>query len=168
MIDRKGSVAVLAAAAAIVLLVFSINAANSVQRGDTTFMRMQAANETALRTENLVRILDRATAEYYYNHNDSACNPIINLDAFRTALGDVNTAFVVKANMEGCTLQIASAAGNPVEVSGNLTCKTLAGEQEFSETRTLNFSKKVENDGGQCIVKDTISRCTEYPAFSCP
>jgi len=154
----KGSIAVIVAAAAMLLVIFSINSAIMSENNTETFTKMQGYRSVAEHTEEIVRILDNATADATYNNcqSGSSIGDILadTLESYNLkAAGSVNCAFTQGPDISGS-----------VDVSGKIKCISKIGATNASAEREFEFGKSV-NDFPDCTVTDAISGCTEKPAF---
>ncbi len=164
----KGTATAIIATAAIALVVFALSNAIISESSGNSFLTIQAARENAIKTDNVIRLLDKATSDGYYDVLDPGCN------ANNTA--KIQEYFNSIANNMGC--RFVDASGIPsspnftlvsLTAQGYVQCTTGINGVTVKETRQFSFQKEALNSGSppSCSVRDGISRCTEQPNFSC-
>lgn len=168
-IGVKGSIGVIIGSIAIMLLLFGINSANNSAEQNQTMLNLQIAKETALNTENLIRMLDKATSKVISDGANPVCGffgpPISFENKYKDVITDYTTA---TSSPMGCTINISSASGNPtVTVTGTLNCSIELGDFRSEDIRPFSFQKIISGAVAPCIVTDVISGCQEQPGFSC-
>lgn len=172
----KGVFSPVLVAIGLLVLLFIANSAVYNVQADKTFIKMQAARETTIKTENAVRIMDKSISYAMYNNrNDSSCKYTGTEAQINTAINDALAAFKTtsQANCQiagGNTVTISS--NETVTVQGTVACTAPVNGANITVSRAFNFNKTIGKDSGPppkpCWVKDNISGCAEQPAFSCP
>ncbi|MEK6957439.1 MAG: hypothetical protein AABW99_00455 [archaeon] len=167
-IGVKGTATAIIATAAIALVIFALSNAIISESSGNSFLTMQAARENAIKTDNVIRLLDKATSDGYYDVLNPACNP--------NSTAKVQEYFNSIAGNMGCTFVDASGnTSNPSFNQGQLTaqgyvqCTTGINGVMVKETRQFSFQKEALSSGSppSCSVRDGISGCTEQPSYSC-
>ncbi|MCH7902866.1 hypothetical protein IIC68_03875, partial [archaeon] len=74
-LGMRGSIGVIIGSIAIILILFGVNSANNISEQNQTFLNLQVGKETALSTENLIRMMDKSTSKVIYDivMADTAC-----------------------------------------------------------------------------------------------
>ncbi len=158
----RGSIAAITAVAAIILLVFTINSSIMEQNNNSTFAKMQVGRESAIKAEQAIRILDKATTKVLNATRVGCLNGLnsINVKAeFDSALNDFN-----KLSPAQCSFMLSQVGnGNPATVAGTLTCFTKINGANSTATKTFGYSKLLWVDfGANCDINDSVSNCMEY------
>ena len=182
-LGMKGSIGVIIGSIAIVLILFGINSANNISEQNQTFLNLQVGKETALGTENLIRMLDKATSKVIYGvvtaDPDSTCAYTFDGD-FQTEYENVIADFIVATSspLECIVTQDAIGSINVdgdtvMTITGILDCSIQLEEFRATDVRPFRFEKVIIETPNpppvpsDCSVVDTSSGCTEQPGFSC-
>ncbi|GEM_PF-6975434 len=143
-IGMKGIFSAIIAWAAIVLLFFSLSSGLYVEQNDRSLLKIQAGRELSEKTENVVRLLDKATADTFYGSGagGGASCPSGGASSSQTNFNSVLTNF---SNLE--TPYSCGFAGTPTIDSGSMTaigtarCSVTIGATTISESRAFSFAK---------------------------
>src|SRR3989344_730018 len=174
-IGMNGTISAIIAVAAMLLLVFSINSSVMAENNDSTFAKMQAYKETALKTEQAVRILDNAAAKLMSEKTGSiplcAQSSAWSSVEIEARLESVADQFEQSSGGISCSITptLFFHAGNTITAIGTLDCTSNIGSASATDSRVFSFVKIYgpNTAATQCIVKDSISGCQEQPSFSC-
>lgn len=151
----RGMFSSIVAWAAIVLLFFSASSSLYLEQNDKTLLKIQASRELSEKTENLVRLLDKATANWLYDQgNTSTCStPATTYTGsyMESVLGNFNSnEKPYECTLPNFSLTAASTSNSPQ--TGTLECSVTIGGAKISEKRDLTFSKKWETTANNCTV----------------
>ena len=169
-IGMKGSIGVMIGSIAIMLLLFGINSANNSAEQNQTMLNLQIAKETALKTENLIRLLDKATSKVIIGNVYPECFFEENSTTFETEYNIVLGDFISATGSPiECIFSspITSSGNQTVSVSGTLECIIELGDFVTKDTRPFNFQKRFTGTTEPCTVEDVVSGCQEQPGFIC-
>lgn len=169
-LGMKGSIGVIIGSIAIILILFSINTANNISEQNQTLINLQVAKETALETENLIRMLDKATAKVIYDivALDPAC--VYNgTGDFQSEYENVIADFIdATSSPLECIVTASQSGSGSIIVSGTLDCSIELGDFRATDIRSFRFEKEIISIAASiCSVEDTASGCQEQPSFSC-
>lgn len=169
-LGMKGSIGVIIGSIAIILILFGVNTANNISEQNQTFLNLQVAKETALETENLIRMLDKATSKVIYDivSTDPAC-AYASIGNFQSEYENIIDDFIDETSSPLECIVTASPSGNgPIIVSGTLDCSIGLGDFRATDIRSFRFEKEIISIAApSCSVEDTASGCQEQPSFSC-
>ncbi len=181
--QMKGTISAIVALAASVILLFAASSSLSVQENNETMTKMIGARETALKTENAIRLLDKATADHLFDNLDNqvSCKSTLVTEAtvkasFDNVLGQFSKQG--KASIRCAILDNAAPdftvslqAGKTLIVTGRLDCNTGISDWNAMDSRWFTFTKDADKNNSApvpyCYVKDNVSGCNEQPIFSC-
>jgi len=162
-IGKKGSTGVIIASAVIFLLIFTVNSALNSTEENEAFLNMQVSRETVLKTENVIRILDKATSKIIFDKTPN-CKNISNVGEFKTEFDKILASFESEnSGSIDCKVEIISETGtNDVEVTGTLTCTSTLKDFSAQDVRVFQFNKRiVDTDPApgvfDCEVRDSIT-----------
>ncbi|VVC00838.1 Uncharacterised protein [uncultured archaeon] len=166
----KGIFSPIVLAIGLAALIFIANSAVWAEQADRTLMKIEAAREISMKTENAMRIVDKSISDAIYdNRDDTSCKYLGNATQINTAingaLASLNGFGQVQCSIAG-TNTITIQSNDHVNVAGTISCAMPIGGTEIKETRGFMFSKEIYK-AGTCFVKDRISGCIEQPGFSC-
>ncbi|HLC79968.1 MAG TPA: hypothetical protein VJG83_06140 [archaeon] len=167
----KGTIAAVVAAGAMILIIFTFNISLSGENNNETFTKIQLARDNSLKTENIIRLLDKATADGYYDRLDISCNSsdssLVN-SYFTQVISNTTQGSVGKETFK-CTFTSGPSFNAPnLTASGTLECTSKIGDFTTKHRRFFSFDKTAVSSGGACTIIDAISGCMEQPTFSCP
>ena len=176
-LGMKGSIGVIIGSVAIMLILFAVTATNNISEQNQTFLNIQVAKETALGTENIIRLLDKATSRIIWQKSDpaSACAFAASSDDFTTEYTRVINEFVsLSSSPINCSV-INTSLVEPMNiiVTGTLECSIELNDFRAEDTRNFSFRKNIVDvtdpvDGSTtCLVFDNVSGCQEQPNFNC-
>ncbi len=173
-IGMKGSIGVILAGAAIILMLFTISTTDNNSVQNETLFKIQVAKEAALKTENLVRLLDKATSRVILRNMDTVCTvPRRITSEFQSEYNRVVNEFSNnQGNLFDCEINVINSTERPafVSVQGTLNCTSVINNFRVTDSREWVFEKVPSNVGTvtpSCIVTDYISGCQEQPTFRC-
>lgn len=164
----KGTLTAILAAAGIAILLLTVNTVATNQKNSVTLEKNQAARETVLAAENLVRVLDKAAAYQFYRNKclNESVTISAELDKDREAFLSKMSELILcdTGNFTAVEEPLAGTTGK-LTVSGFLTCLTEYKNYAMTETRSFRFTKisnkKTEAGITTCWVKDEATGCTE-------
>ncbi len=170
-VGMRGIFSGIVAWAAIVLLFFSASSGLYLEQNDKTLLKTQVSRELSETTDNMVRWLDKAAAEDYFNFKDRQGNckggniknwPFTN---FNAAVGKAMSPYSCSVGTPTFDDDTSGGQTDMLTVSGTVTCEITLGSTKLTEPRGVTF-RKVAKDlgpGADCIVYDNISKCKEWP-----
>lgn len=168
----RGSYAAFAGALSLVTMFYLIASATEMMENSQTSLGQITIGQTSLRTENTIRLLDKAVANGYAASINSSCNATSTanvLTYMNTVLANVN-----KTGLTQC--RFTNSSGTPTTPSFNQGQMTATGYLECSAqindkliTKRVRFSFDKDgrkNNSNTCIIYDKTSDCREQPTFS--
>ncbi len=168
IIGSKGVASIILASAAIVLLAFAMNSATQAQDSSGTLLKMQLARETALKTENAVRVLDKTTSDGFL---ETAQLPNCNSNGAGNVSVYINDVITKMNNLSGVKCAVSNLIinpGNAQKVNGTIKCGIGVNGFNITDSQNISFDKKGDSTTGVCTIKDEISTCQEELSFNCP
>ena len=174
----KGFISGWVAVGAIAILIFVANASLNLTTNNDSFIKMEAAREVNVKTNNLIWILDKATSKTYYDESiPPACDfiPPVGIARIETYLQEVINNFNIKSLVE-CGFsegpEITGAIVHQLNVTGTLECSVSVEGFKVTETRDVEIYKQavptnITLPGAPieiieiCQVDDRISGITE-------
>ena len=167
----KGLITVALAVTGIALIIFALNATIHATYNNEDYLKMQAAREAAIRTDSVIRLLDKAAAHGYYDWaiGGMACaldpgGENLVISRMNDVLTEVNTDnFTCDFGGSTPTVTGGAIAG----VTGRLNCGLVIDHFKATESRDFSFIKSASATPMGCKVTDVVSGCQEQPAFSC-
>ena len=172
---NKGTISGFVGIAAIALLLFMASSSVSLQETNSTMLKAQGARELAIKTENVIRLLDKATSHGIYAQLSP---PICNSDSTKgsTIIDNYyNPTLAELKNQTGIECVFVGADGSsrdptfiPVlaEMGGFIECSLTIKNEKISKRQEFQFDKSASSDGAvppTCIVIDDVSGLTEQP-----
>ncbi|MCR4369390.1 MAG: endo-1,4-beta-xylanase [archaeon] len=170
-IGVKGSFAVLLAAGALFVVLFSVQASMAQEKNADALLTIHAARENDLKTENYLRALDKATSKAYYDSvNPTDCSGTLTQSALELEFTSTTNSFNLKASPITCAYTI-NLVGGTGEATGTIECAATTGKTSITGTRQFIYNKIAQTQtpdpanpaATECVILDEISNMKEQP-----
>ncbi|MCR4335085.1 MAG: hypothetical protein NUV57_00955 [archaeon] len=164
----KGFVSAWVAVGAIAVLFLASSASLNLVKTQDSLLIMDATRELNIKTDNIVRVLDKATSKVFSEDlSIPNCDQTLNQTDLETEFTLVLSEFKEKTRID-CSVTgiITNTSSKRADIRGNLECFVNAGGNRITETRLLKFYKEAEVVAGPpstCRVIDRVSGLQENP-----